>query len=173
MTHCVILVGFMGAGKTTVGRVLASELGWDFTDLDDRVIARESRAIADIFRTSGEAHFRQVETECLRDLLCNHPERMVLALGGGAIVQKQNATMIREAGLPVAFLDAAPGILLERCAPEAATRPLLADENQFRQLYEARRDSYMSAGVRFETASLSPHQVAENIIRRLDLRGHN
>ena len=163
----------MGAGKTTVGRVLASELNWEFTDLDDLVIAREGRAIADVFRVSGETHFRKVETECLRDLLRGRPERMVIALGGGAIVQKANAAMIGEAGIPVAFLDAAPEVLLARCAPEGATRPLLANENQFRQLYEARRDSYMSAGVRIETASLSPLQVAESIIRRLDLRGHN
>lgn len=173
MAQCVILVGFMGAGKTTVGRVLARELGWEFTDLDDRVIASEGRTIADIFRTSGETYFRRVESECLRDLLHGRPERMVLALGGGAIVQEENAAMIGDAGLPVAFLDAAPEVLLERCAPEAATRPLLANENQFRQLYEARRDSYMKAGVRIETASLSPLQVAENVIRRLDLRGHN
>lgn len=173
MAQCVILVGFMGAGKTTVGRVLATELSWEFTDLDDLIIAREGRAIADVFRLAGEAYFRSVETECLRELLHGRPERMVIALGGGAIVQKANADMIRQAGLPVAFLDATPEVLLERCAPEAPTRPLLANENQFRQLCEARHDSYMNAGVRIETASLSPLQVAENIIRRLDLRGHN
>jgi shikimate kinase len=173
VAQCVILVGFMGAGKTTVGRLVADKLGWEFTDLDDRVIEREGRSIAEIFRDSGEAYFRRVETECLRDLLRGRLRRIIIALGGGAIVQQENAAIVRDSGLPVVFLDASPEVLLERCAPESATRPLLADENQFRQLYETRRERYMSAGVRIETASLSPAMVAEEIVRRLDLGGHN
>ncbi|MGH9523211.1 MAG: shikimate kinase [Terriglobales bacterium] len=169
----MILVGFMGAGKTTVGRMLAGNLGWQFTDLDDLVVAHEGRAIADIFRASGEAFFRRVETECLREILRGRPSRTVIALGGGAIVQPENAALVRDSKVPVVFLDAPSEVLMARCAPEPGTRPLFADENQFRQLYESRRKSYMSAGVRIDTASLSPAAVAEEIVRRLDLRAHN
>ena len=163
----------MGAGKTTAGRILAARLGWRFTDLDDLVVAREGRAIADIFRDSGEAAFRRVETECLRDLLKEQPSRTVIALGGGAIIQPENAALIRDSQVPVVFLDAPFDVLTARCAAEGGTRPLFAGENQFRQLYESRRERYMTAGVRIDTASLSPESVAEEIVRRLDLRGHN
>lgn len=163
----------MGAGKSTVGRILADKLGWDFTDLDDRVIEREGRTIADIFRDSGEAYFRELEFQCLRELLERETSNIVIALGGGAIVQERNAALVRSSGLPVAFLDAPAETLMARCAPHAGVRPLFADENQFRQLYESRREVYMSAGVRIETASLSPEQVANEIVRRFDLRGHH
>ena len=100
----IFLVGFMGAGKTTVGQLLAQRLGWSFIDLDDRVRAREGLDIADIFRQSGESYFRKVESECLRELLgetqgpptATYSGRslgmtpcagVVVALGGGAFVQ--------------------------------------------------------------------------------------
>ncbi len=175
MRCAVILVGFMGAGKTTVGRILAQKLGWQFADLDDRICAREGRSVPEIFRDSGEAYFRQVETECLGDAL--QPEsgstNGVLALGGGAFVQPRNAELIRMSGIPVVFLDAAAETLFQRCAPQVGERPLLADENQFRQLYEARREDYMRAGVRIDTTALGPEQVAAEIAGRLDLAGYS
>jgi len=173
----VILVGFMGAGKTTVGQILAENLGWAFVDLDDRIREREKRSVPEIFRDSGEEHFRRVETECLRDMLpapgtgvlAAEEKPVVLALGGGAFVQRRNAELIRQSKLPVVFLDASPETLFRRCAPHADERPLLADENQFRQLYESRREDYMKAGVRIDTTALTPAQVAKEIASRLDL----
>lgn len=94
---------------------------------------------------------------------------LVLALGGGAYVQRQNAEMIGRSGIPVVFLDGSPEILFRRCAPQVGERPLLADENQFRQLYESRREGYMTAGVRVDTTALTPGQVADEIAFRLDL----
>src|SRR2546423_14156771 len=84
--RAVILVGFMGAGKTSVGRALGDRLGWRFQDLDDRVRAREGRTVAEIFRESGETEFRRVEHAALRELLAETEvgTPMVLALGGGA-----------------------------------------------------------------------------------------
>src|ERR1700752_4953217 len=81
----IVLVGFMGAGKTSVGRELGQRLGWPFVDLDDRVQAREKRTIAEIFRSSGESEFRRAEHEALRELL-KEVERglLVIAVGGGA-----------------------------------------------------------------------------------------
>ena len=168
----MILVGFMGAGKTTVGRLLAQRLKRRFVDLDDRIRERAGRTIPEIFRDEGEAQFRKVETECLRQLIAEK-EATIIALGGGAFVQEQNAAMIGTARLPVVFLDGLPEELFRRCAPEAGTRPLAADENQFRQLYESRREGYMRAGVRVDTTALSPEQVVEEIARRLDLTGYS
>lgn len=199
----------MGAGKTTVGKLLARRLGWKFVDLDDVIVAREGRSIADLFRDSGESYFRRVETECLRttlesqvsgvsakasgavpvpptpdtltpdtstrdtstpDTLPSDTRSFVLALGGGAIVQAVNAEIVAQSRIPVFFLDASPDELRRRCSPQVGVRPLFTDENQFRQLYESRQGSYMSAGVRIDTASLSPEQVADEIVRRLDPR---
>lgn len=176
----------MGAGKTTVGKLLAEGLGWEFVDLDDRIREREQRSVPEIFRDSGEEHFREVETDCLRevlaktrrpstgtDVLARDDRGLVLSLGGGAIVQPQNADLIRGAEIPVIFLDASPETLFRRCAPQAGARPLLADENQFRQLYESRWEGYMKAGVRIDTAALTPAQVAKEIARVLDLPGYS
>ena len=159
----------MGAGKTSAGRLLAEKLAWRFVDLDDCIRDRERRSIAEIFRDSGEDHFRRIEAECLSETL-SQSERLVLALGGGAFVQPRNAELIRAAGVRVVFLDATPEVLFRRCALQEGLRPLLADENQFRQLYESRREGYMAAGVRVDTTALSPDQVVDEVLNRLDLQ---
>lgn len=170
----VILVGFMGAGKTTAGRLLAERLGWEFCDLDDRICAREGRTVPEIFRDSGEAYFRRVESECLKQVLASLPRSgLVLALGGGAFVQPDNAVAISAVGVPVVFLDATSDELYKRCQPQRGTRPLLVDANQFRQLYESRRAGYMTAGVRVDTTALTPAEVAEQIALRLDLGSYS
>ncbi len=174
MQKIVILAGFMGAGKTTAGRLLAKRLGWEFVDLDDRICEREKRTIPEIFEQWGEEHFRRVESECLREAVGKVPAHgLVLALGGGAFVQTQNVETIAAAKVPVIFLDATPDTLYRRCEPQAGTRPLLANPNQFRQLYESRRAGYMTAGVRVDTTALSPAEVAEAVASRLDLQGYS
>ncbi len=174
-TFCraVFLVGFMGAGKTSVGRALALQLGWRFVDLDHRIEARMERSIAEIFRESGETEFRRVETLALRELLheLRHGEAAVIALGGGAFVQPENSALLREFGARVVFLDAPFDELRRRCEHLGTTRPLFADENQFRQLYEARRSGYMRAGWRVATAGKSVSEVAAEIYQCLGLGG--
>ncbi len=183
----VFLVGFMGAGKTTVGRLLAQRLGWMFVDLDDCIWAREGRAIADMFRELGEEYFRRVESECLQSLLAetqlpraSHSSvpggvtrnRFVIALGGGAFVRAENAVRIRETRAPVVFLDAAVEELRRRCEAMGGARPLFRDENQFRQLYEARRSGYMAADLRVDTGGKTPVQVVDETVDRLHASGY-
>lgn len=168
--RAVFLVGFMGAGKTSVGRELATRLGWPFVDLDDRIEAREKRTVAEIFRDSGEEAFRKAEAEALGELLGGlDPARpVVAALGGGAIVQTENAKSLQESGEPIIFLDADFEELRRRCAPQGATRPLFTDEQRFRGLYHTRRP-YYEQHMRLDTTHNTVAQVAAQIIERLQL----
>jgi shikimate kinase len=169
----IILVGFMGAGKTSVGRALAGKLGWTFEDLDDRVERREHRTVPEIFCDGGESAFRHAERAALRELvreLRGQPERIV-ALGGGAFVQKQNADLIAAAGLLTIFLDATSDELWRRCCEtqQAADRPLLGNLESFRDLYDTRRAYYLKASFRQSTSGKSVEQVAAEIIQALAL----
>src|ERR1700753_3284953 len=95
--RCVVLIGFMGAGKTTVGRALASALHCRFYDLDEVVEQREQKQVAEIFAASGEAAFRRAESSALRALLQYHNAEsdLVIALGGGAFIQKENRDALK------------------------------------------------------------------------------
>ena len=99
----VCLTGFMGSGKSTVGRLLAAQLAWHFVDLDAEIERHTGLAISQIFEQKGEAVFRDIEHECLARILGSASERdtrMVLALGGGTFAQPRNAALLREFGLP-------------------------------------------------------------------------
>ena len=160
----------MGAGKTSVGRCLAQRLNWAFEDLDDRVVAREGRSIADIFRESGEPAFRRAESSALRQVLKESAAgaAKVIALGGGAFAQKENASALKKSGLPGIFLDADVKELWQRCSLQAASsgteRPLLKTMEQFQQLYESRRKAYLRASLRIDTGGRAVTEIAEEII---------
>lgn len=164
----IFLVGFMGSGKSTVGQALSRRLGWRFDDLDSRIEAREERSIAEIFRDSGEAAFREAETSALRELLGELDDPpIVAALGGGAIAQSANLEMIQSSGAPTVWLDAPVEELRRRCEAEDKIRPLIESPNQFRQLYEARREVYMKASLHIETGGRTQDDVAAEIARKL------
>lgn len=167
----IFLVGFMGAGKTSVGRELARTLGWAFVDLDERIILREGRSIADIFRSDGEAQFRKMESRALAEVVAQAQSGVstVIALGGGAYAQPANVEVIRSTDLPVVFLDASLDELRRRCATEAGIRPLFRDESQFSALYGSRRVHYLQAEVHIDTTSKSVEAVAAEIMRLLGI----
>jgi shikimate kinase len=168
--RAVFLVGFMGAGKTTVGQALSRQLGLPFEDLDDRIQHREGKTIEQIFHESGEAEFRRAESAALRALLGELGSSVrVVALGGGAFVQPGNAALIEEAKVHSVFLDAPVDELLRRCEEEAKKRPLRQDATQFRELYEARRQSYMKAAIRIETTGKDVDTVAAEVACSLGL----
>jgi len=172
--RAVVLVGFMGAGKTSVGQALARRLGWRFVDLDDRIMARDGRPIAAIFQESGEAAFRQCESQALADLLRELPASpaTVVALGGGAFTREENIRLLGRSGSPVVFLDAPLEELRRRCAQQGDERPLYRDENLFRQLYDSRRRHYMKAALRLDTQAKSVEQVAAELASLLRLDGN-
>jgi shikimate kinase len=172
----VFLVGFMGAGKTSVGRALGRRLNWVFEDLDDRIQQREGRTIAEIFRDSGELEFRRAEHDALRQLVeeLRGGAAKVVALGGGAFVQPKNAALLRASGAKTLFLDAPVDELWHRCCQQAGEtgveRPLLRSRGQFDELHRARRKIYLRASKRIETGDRSIETVAVDVIQELGLK---
>lgn len=176
LRNTVFLVGFMGAGKTSVGRALGQHLNWVFEDLDDRIERREGRTVAEIFRDSGESAFRKAEHSALQQVLeeLRGGVARVMALGGGAFVQEENAALLAAAGVPTVFLDAPVEELWQRCRQQAneagAERPLLSSKDQFRELYDTRRRSYLKAGLRTESGARTVDAIAAEIAQALGLK---
>ena len=142
----IYLVGFMGAGKTTVARALGRRLGWRVEDIDERIEARERRSVAAIFAQSGESYFRQQERQTLSDLL---PQRqIVIATGGGTFAEPDNRALMLADGA-VAWLDVPLSRVFER-VPADGRRPLAADRVQMELLYARRRLAYAEAHVRID-----------------------
>ena len=175
-TQAVILIGFMGAGKSSVGRALSEHLGWVFEDLDRRIEQRERRKVYEIFRDSGESGFRSAEHEALKELLSDLRAEAgrIVALGGGAFVQKHNARLVKAANVPTVFLDASVEELWRRCRKqsddEGSERPLLTSLTSFRDLYDARRPHYSKAFLRLETGGKTIDEIAAEVVATLGLQ---
>jgi len=171
----VILIGFMGAGKSSVGRALAEQLGWTFEDLDDRIEQQEGRKVAEIFGASGDVGFRRAEHAALKELLreLRSGVERIVALGGGAFVQRKNAALIEAGAVPTVFLDAAVEELWRRCRQQAEQqgieRPLLGSLERFSELYEARQPHYLKAAFRQETGGKSIQEIATEVMQTLGL----
>jgi shikimate kinase len=152
------LVGFMGAGKSTVARALGRRIGWRVEDVDARIESRERRSVAAIFAQEGEPYFRQAERAVLRELL---PERnVIVATGGGTFVDPDNRTAMLADGA-VAWLDVPLTRILDRVPPDGR-RPLAADRAQMEQLFARRRAAYAHAHVRVDAA-----RPVEEVVERL------
>ena len=169
----VSLVGFMGAGKTTVGLALAIRLGWRFEDLDDVIQAREGRSVEQIFQQQGEPAFRDLERLVIREVITAKSEPLVLALGGGAFVEQQVQDILQAAGIPAVFLDAPVEELFRRSDQPEVVRPLRQDRERFSELYERRRPAYLKAELRIETEGKAIARVVEEIISGLNLGGRS
>jgi shikimate kinase len=161
----VFLVGFMGAGKTSVGQLLAERLGWRFVDLDRQIEARAGRTVANIFRELGESTFRQLETEALQKLLhaLRDGDPTVIALGGGAFVQPGNRELLESSGARVIYLDAPIDELRRRLGDDDPARPLFVDVERFHLLYQEREPLYRMAPHRVQTAGKTIVEVAREI----------
>jgi shikimate kinase len=162
----LILTGFMGAGKSTVGALLAKELGWNFLDLDDVIEASSNLSVADIFRVHGEADFRERERQAILKL--NHQTRLVLALGGGAIESDSTrALLVETPGNCLVFLEAPLPELLARCDRGGKVRPLLVAAESPEARHQRRLPYYRDAHVTVLTTGLAPQQVAERVLEHV------
>lgn len=159
----IYLVGFMGTGKTAVGRYLAKTLGFPLVDIDDLIVKKEGRSISDIFAQSGEPYFRKVEKESLREVAAKI--RQVVDCGGGIVIDPENIATMKQSGRLVC-LSARPEVILGR-TKRHSHRPLLnvADPlAKIKELLEARKPYYEKADFAVDTSDLTIQQVAEKIL---------
>jgi shikimate kinase len=162
----VVLVGFMGSGKSAVGRFLARRLGYRFEDMDRRIEERAGRTIAEIFRDDGEEAFREMEREEAREL--SHLEDRVVAAGGGAFAGAETRALLQEGALTV-WLRCDLERILER-VPADGSRPLAGNRDIMRALLAEREPSYRMADVVVDASSGTPREVADRIVGLIEGR---
>lgn len=160
----VYLVGFMAAGKTSVGRALARRLDWKFIDIDDLIERQEHLTVAEIFARHGEPYFRAAERAILLDQL--NARHAIVATGGGTFADPQNRAAIRNDGVSV-WLDAPLERVIARM-PADGRRPLAADRADLERLYEGRRLAYEQAHVRLDAGRASVDALVEQLIDWLE-----
>ena len=168
----IVLMGFMGAGKTTVGRLLAESLGWEFLDLDAHLEARASATIPELFELHGEPHFRRLESSALANALSH--THTVLALGGGTPEQLTNRLLLEQTpGTLVVFLDAPFPVLYDRCMLQSFAspdhiRPVLASPEQAEARFHQRHPHFRRlARLTIDTTAMSPADAAQIILYKL------
>ena len=171
MAYNLILVGLSGSGKTVVGRKAARLLGWLFVDLDEEIARSAGKPVKDIFAEDGEARFRELERDVLRQACLG--ERVVVSTGGGAVEDSESRHLMLERGL-VLWLDARPETLhrrLTRGGPgPVESRPMLAGSDPLGRIQELRRRRqryYEEAHHRLDTGTLTPQEAAREVVRLL------
>lgn len=164
----LVLVGFMGCGKSSVGRLLARRLGWDFVDLDARVEKAEGRSVAAIFAESGEAHFRAAEAREAERALAR--DRVVLAAGGGWAAQPGRLASLPE-GTTSVWLRVSAEEAVRRSRPRSGKRPLLAGPDPLgtaRELLSRREPEYARAHLEVDTEGRTVEDVAVRVHQLLE-----
>jgi shikimate kinase len=162
----IILTGFMGVGKTSVGTRLAKDIGYTFVDTDDLIEADQAIKITDIFSTFGEPYFRDVETRIIREVMGR--ENQVVSTGGGAVVRDENRAAFKKAGF-VVCLTARPEVIFERIKHETH-RPLLQTPDpmaKIKELLDSRANFYAQADVIIDTSEKSVDNVISEIKERI------
>jgi shikimate kinase len=159
----VALIGFMGCGKTTVGRLLAARLGYAFLDVDDWLENRDGRPIRRIFQESGEEAFRELESSALREL--SSRQRVVVAAGGGAPVREANRGFFRQAATFYLEISFEEFLRRTEASPDRPLRDRPLEE--LARLFESRLPVYRELGERVASEARAPAEVVEEILERL------
>ena len=169
----IVLTGFMGAGKSTIGRLLASRIGWNFLDVDAHLEARTGATIPQLFERHGEAHFRRLESSALASALGR--SQAVLALGGGAPEELTNRLLIEQTPATFTiFLDAPFPTLYDRCILQDIGRPVLADPEAAQLRFARRHPLYRRlARLTIDTTDSAPAETVEAILSGLNQTSMN
>jgi shikimate kinase len=175
----LILTGFMATGKSTVARRLARQLTWRLIDCDAEISARTGKSIEEIFRDHGEAHFRALERDFIREIAsdksrcaqCGKLRPAVIATGGGAIIDPQNYAVLSQCGM-IICLTARPEVILRRIARNVKARPMLLQgatppKQRIGELMDARREAYARAALTIDTSERTVEQVTDEILSAL------
>lgn len=164
----IVLTGFMGTGKTEVGRILSRKLGCVLVDADTEIEKEQKMTIAEIFKRYGEPKFRDIEADVIRRL--SMMENTIISTGGGAVLRQENMDNLRKNGV-IVCLTASPETILKRTSSNN-DRPLLQVENplqKIKELLEFRRPYYEEADIMIDTEGKTPLEVAEEIIEKTGL----
>jgi shikimate kinase len=162
----IVLTGFMGTGKTAVGRELSRLLNMTLVDVDTEIEKSQQMTINEIFKQFGELKFREIETEMIRKL--SERKDVIISTGGGAVLRQENVDVLREQGIIVCLM-ATPETILKRTS-HSSHRPLLQVENPFgkiKELLDFRRPFYEKADIMIDTDGKTPRQIAEEIIGKI------
>ena len=163
-TPGIYLVGFMGCGKTTVGRMVAEEIGWRFADLDEDIEHEQRSSITHLFSSVGEETFRQIERQALmrrvHRIQSGHPT--VLALGGGTFTRDENIELANDNGVSI-WIDATLDLVRTRVS-SSTHRPLAKDQERFEELFRARRHAYSRADYRIAVSENNSRAVATQVL---------
>ncbi|OGW80390.1 MAG: hypothetical protein A3C47_04915 [Omnitrophica bacterium RIFCSPHIGHO2_02_FULL_51_18] len=165
----IVLVGFMGTGKTSVGKALAKKLGRSLVDIDRRIEDREKRKIKEIFEKEGEPYFRKLEKEVIREV--SGEKRIVITTGGGAVLDSENISALKKNGILVCLV-AAPETIYRR-VKNSENRPLLEAGDkltEIKRLLSAREPCYRAADYQLRTDAQRPEQTAADILKLLEDR---
>jgi len=166
----IILVGYMGCGKTTVGKIIEKFTGHTFVDTDEMIAAQQGRSIGDIFKQDGEPAFRVMETALLEEMTADGSGGLVISTGGGMPVREKNRKLLRQLGT-VVYIRVKPETVYERIKGDT-TRPLLQCENpmeRIREMIKSRGPAYEEAAeFVIDVDNLTQQEAAEEIIRRTE-----
>jgi shikimate kinase len=160
----LVLIGFMGAGKSTIGRLLAHQLTCPLIDLDAE-ISRAHGPIPELFSARGESGFRAIEHHHLNLILPELPRPSILALGGGAFLQPANRELLARHSATVIFLDAPFAVLRARIADTGHLRPLVRDLDRLGKLFEQRRPTYLLAHHTFDASDADPSALVNSLVQ--------
>ncbi len=163
-TPGIYLAGFMGSGKSTVGKALAEQLGWSFLDLDEEIERAQGVTIREIFENQGEEKFREIESAALSRVvdLVSRGQPKIVALGGGAFQREENRQLLSDHGVSI-WLDCPFDVVSERVAGYEH-RPLALDADRFRKLFDDRREHYAKADYAIETGTEEAPGVVQKIL---------
>ena len=165
----IILIGFMGCGKSSIGRFLEKKHGHKLIDTDDYIEKQQNRSINDIFATEGEEYFRNLETQCIRELIDKSENGLVIAVGGGLPMRNENQALLKELG-KVVYLRATEDTLVDRLTGDSK-RPLLKGgdlRNKIQDLFARRETIYINlADLIVDTDDCSYETVYKNIKEKL------